>query len=70
MQGSGSGAISVRLHRAKVSFGLIFEKTSDGSMDIDKFFITESVLFCGRKLVRIGRDLLSCFSSGNIFKEG
>ena len=70
IQGSGSGARSVWLHLTKVNFCFTFGLTSDGGMDIEKFFITESILICGWKLVSIGKDLLSCFPSGTIIREG
>jgi hypothetical protein len=69
-QGSGSGARSTWLHLAKVSFRFTFGLTSNGGMDIDKFFITVSILFCGWKLVNKGKDLLSCFPSVTILREG
>ena len=70
IQGRGYGARSIWLHLAKVNFRFTFVMTSDGGMDIDKFFITESILFLGWKLFSIGTELLSCFPSGTILREG
>ena len=70
IQDSGSGARSVWLHLTKVNFCFTSGLTSDGGMDIEKFFITESILFLGWKLFSIGTDLLSCFPSGTILREG